>query len=98
RAQGGQRTGLLALIASCVRAGCSYLTGSGSRMDFYNPLFALIREVAWRIAGTYSAFMALPDAFRPEPRARLEVRQWHVRYAEPVDDPAALGPATNRKS
>ena len=100
RAQGGQRKGLVTLTTSCVRAGCSYLTRGGSRMDFYNAQFALIREVAWHVAGTYSPFLALRDALRPAPRVRLDVRRWRVRDVEPVGDPAAraLGPATPGKS
>jgi hypothetical protein len=89
RAQGGQRRRLLTLTATCARAGCSYLARGGSKTNFYNPLFDVIREVAWRLAGTYSRLTALPDVFRPRPRVRLDVRQWHVRYEEPDDDRAA---------
>jgi len=89
RAQGGQRRRLLTLTATCARAGCSYLARGGSKTNFYNPLFDVIREVAWRLAGTYSRLTALPDVFRPRPRVRLDVRQWHVRYEEPDDNRAA---------
>jgi hypothetical protein len=59
--QGGQRGRLLRLTAMCVRAGCRRWARGGPEMSFYNPLFDLIREVAWRLAGAYSAVVAPPS-------------------------------------
>ena len=72
----------------------------GPEMNFYYPLFDLMRELAWCLAGPYSALMALPVAFRSRPRARLDVRQWRVRYQESAGDRAepALAPPTDREA
>jgi hypothetical protein len=69
-------------------------------MNFYYPLFDLMRELAWCLANPYSALMALPVAFRSRPRARLDVRQWRVRYQESAGDRAepALAPPTDREA
>jgi GT2 family glycosyltransferase len=80
-AQGGQRGRLLRLTAMCVRAGCRRWARGAPEMSFYNPLFDLIREVAWRLAGAYSAVVAPPVAFRPRPRVKLDVPQWRVRIS-----------------
>jgi len=94
RAQGGQRRRLVGLTATCAGAGWRRLARGGPEMDFYQPLYELMREVAWRLAGTYSAAAALPSALRPRPRVRLDPRHWRVRCEESAGDRAepALAP------
>ena len=85
-AQGGQPGRLLRLTAICVRAGSRYLARGGPEMNFYYPLFDVIRELAWCLVGTYSRLMALPVAFRPRPRVGLDVRHWRIRRDESAGD------------
>jgi GT2 family glycosyltransferase len=94
----GEQTGLLELTTTCLRASGRRLTRGGPEMDFYYPLFDLIRGLAWRLAGIYATFMDLPVAFRPRPRVRLDVQHWRIRHDESAGAaaPAALAPPTER--
>ena len=93
-AQGGHRRRLLGLTALCVRAGWRRLARGGPEMDLYHPLLELTRELAWRLAGAYSAAMALPAAFHPRPRVGLDPQQWRVLCDTSAGDRAepALAP------
>jgi GT2 family glycosyltransferase len=79
-AEGGRPGRLLRLIATCVRAGIRYRMRGGPEMNFYYPLFDAIRELAWCLGAAYSMVRALPVAFRPQARVKLDVRQWRIRH------------------
>ena len=93
-AQGGQRRSLLELTARCLRARRSPARAVPAAAA-HAPVFDLLREVAWRLAGAHAALTSLPGVLRPRPRVRLDVERWRVRLSGAPTSEAGEGRASD---